>query len=367
MILQGNIFKGLNFSKFFALSEAPQPGFWQSTLSGLSSCYRVAAQSRRGLYAMGVFKVKRLPAPLVSVGNLTVGGTGKTPITAYLAREFQKQGKQVAILSRGYGGKRKELIRLSDGEHIYFKPPEVGEEAYWLARTLPGVMVYTCPSRYEAGMAAWREHRPDLFLLDDGFQHFQLHRDLDIVLLDAEAPFGNGRLLPAGPLRESIDTVKLADMFILTRFDPARHDERLKEFQASYPGKPVLTATISPTGARRQPGGESAPPEAVKGLSLFAFAAIARPLVFQETLADLGAVLKGYRDFPDHHAFTEAELKKLVNQAETSGTVALITTAKDWARLGERWDAALPLWVLDVEAKLTQGFDRIFAKIFLEA
>ena len=364
MVLQGNIIKGLSFSKFFALSEAPQSGFWQSTLSGLSSCYRLAAQSRRGLYAMEVFKVKRLPVPLVSVGNLTVGGTGKTPLTAYLAREFQKHGKQVAILSRGYGGKRKELIRLSDGEHIFFKPPEVGEEAYWLARTLPGVMVYTCPSRYEAGMAAWREHRPDLFLLDDGFQHFQLHRDLDIVLLDAEAPFGNGRLLPAGPLREPIDTLKLADMFILTRFDPARHEERLQEFQASHPSKLVLTAAISPSGARRQPGGESSPTEAVKGLSLLAFAAIARPLVFKETLESLGVHVKGFFSFSDHHAFTEAELKKLVNQAQTNGAAALITTAKDWARLGERWDEALPLWVLEVEAKLTQGFDRILAKIF---
>jgi len=288
-------------------------------------------------------------------------------MTAYLAREFQKQGKKVAILSRGYGGRRKELTRLSDGEHIYYKPPEVGEEAYWLARTLPGVMIYTCPSRYEAGMAAWREHRPDLFLLDDGFQHFQLHRDLDIVLLDAEAPFGNGRLLPAGPLREPIATLSLADMFILTRFDPARHDGRLKEFQASYPGKPVLTATISPTGVKRQPGSKPAPPAAVKGLSLFAFAGIARPLVFKETLDSLGVNVKGFFGFSDHHVFTEAELKTLVNQAETSGAAALITTAKDWARLGERWDAAMPLWVLDVEAKLTQGFERIFAKIFQEA
>jgi tetraacyldisaccharide 4'-kinase len=310
--------------------------------------------------------MKRLPALVVSVGNLTVGGTGKTPMTAHLAREFQKQGKKVAILSRGYGGLRKELTRLSDGETIHYRPPAAGEEAYWLAKALPGVIVYTCPSRYEAGMAAWRDHRPDLFLLDDGFQHFQMHRDLDIVLLDAEAPFGNGRLLPAGPLREPISALHLADVLVLTRFQPERHQGRLKEFQAAYPDKVLLTAAISPAGVRRYPGGDQAPLETLRGRPLFAFAGIARPRGFQETLANLGADLKGFRSFRDHHAFTDADLRMLVEEAKTCGAEALVTTSKDWARLGENWAVELPLWVVEVEAKLSHGFSFIYERIFGE-
>ena len=152
----------------------------------------------------------QLPAPVVSVGNLTVGGTGKTPVVACLARLLQDRGKRVAILSRGYGGQSRNVTCISDGQHTYKKPPEVGEEPYWLARTLPGVAVYTGACRYAAGLAAWQEFKPDLFLLDDGFQHFQLYRDLDLVLLDAAAPFGNGYLLPRGPLREPLTALAAA-------------------------------------------------------------------------------------------------------------------------------------------------------------
>lgn len=347
------------------MRNAP-PALWTLALSGLSTCYQVGAQCRRGLYEKGLFRAKRLPMPVVSVGNLTVGGTGKTPMTAHLAREFQKRGKKVAILSRGYGGLRKELTRVSDGETIHYQPPAAGEEAYWLAKALPGVIVYTCPSRYEAGMAAWQEHRPDLFLLDDGFQHFQLHRDLDIVLLDAEAPFGNCRLLPAGPLREPISTLHLADVLILTRFQPEQHQGRLQEFQAAYPDKVVLTAGISPAGVRRYPGGDQAQPETLRARLLFAFAGIARPRVFQETLINLGVDLQGFRNFRDHHTFTHADLTMLIEEAKTCGAESLVTTSKDWARLGERWEADLPLWVLEVEARLGDGFPPLYERIFGE-
>ena len=157
---------------------------------------------------------------MVSVGNLTVGGTGKTPVTTCLARLLQDRGQRVAILSRGYGGQSRGVTCISDGQHLYHKPPEVGEEPYWLARSLPGVAVNTGACRYAAGLAAWEEFKPDLFLLDDGFQHFQLHRDLDLVLLDAASPFGNGFLLPRGPLREPLTALAAAQALILTRFDP---------------------------------------------------------------------------------------------------------------------------------------------------
>jgi tetraacyldisaccharide 4'-kinase len=341
---------------FTRLQEADSaaPGALQALAAGLAALYGWGARSRRKLYARGIFPVRRLPAPVVSVGNLTVGGTGKTPVTACLARRLQETGRRVAILSRGYGGQRRGLTRLSDGQRLLARPPAVGEEAYWLARTLPGAAVYTGAARLEAGMAAWREFQPDLFLLDDGFQHFQLHRDLDIVLLDAASPFGNGRLLPRGPLREPVAALAAAQVLILTRFQAGAHDRVLANLQAAFPEKTILTAAIAPVTARRYPEGEPRPPEALKGRALSAFAGLARPQVFAHTLAELEVRLTGFRAFPDHQAFSKRDLQELVREAGAQQAEALITTAKDWARLGEEWQADLPLWVLEVEARIPQ-------------
>jgi tetraacyldisaccharide 4'-kinase len=296
--------------------------------------------------------MRKLPAPVVSVGNLTVGGTGKTPVVACLARLWRDRGKRVAILSRGYGGQSRNVACISDGRETYKKPPEVGEEPYWLARTLPGVAVFTGACRYAAGLAAWQEIKPDLFLLDDGFQHFQLHRDLDLVLLDAASPFGNGYLLPRGPLREPLTVLAAAHSLILTRFEPSRHQAQLAAIRAAFPDKPVLTASITPVSTTVYPEGRADPPEALRHRALMAFAGLARPEVFTATLQELGADLKGCRTFPDHHAYSQAELDRLAAAARTLGAEGLVTTGKDWARLGERWDSEFPLWVLEVEARI---------------
>ena len=335
---------------------APLP--WRALAAGLAAFYGLGAWARRGLYARRFLPARRLPAKVLSVGNLTVGGTGKTPVAACLARRLQASGKRVAILSRGYGGGTRGVTRVSDGEQIFAKPPAVGEEAYWLARTLPGTAVYTGGSRHQAGLAAWREFQPDLFLLDDGFQHCQLHRDLDIVLLDSGSPFGNGHLLPRGPLREPISALAAAQVLILTRFQAGSHGGTRADLQGSWPDKLVLTAAISPAAARSYPDGGAKPPEALKGLALFAFAGLARPAVLARSLAELGVHLKGFRAFPDHHPFSALDLKQLVQEAKAQQAAALITTSKDWARLGEEWTAELPLWVLEVEARLPQ-VDRI--------
>lgn len=324
----------------------------RAAAAAASRLYGLGAKMRRNLYARGLLRTKRLPAPVVSVGNLTVGGTGKTPVVACLARLFQDRGKRVAILSRGYGGQNRDVTCISDGQNTYKKPPEVGEEPYWLARTLPGVAVYTGACRYAAGMAAWQEFKPDLFVLDDGFQHFQLHRDLDLVLLDADALFGNGYLLPRGPLREPHSALAAAHSLILTRFDPERHQAQLAAIRAAFPDKPVLTAAISPVSVTAYPGGRTNAPAALRHRALMAFAGLARPEVFTATLQELGVDLKGYRVFPDHHAYSEAELDRLAAAARSLGAEGLVTTGKDWARLGERWDEDLPLWVLEVEARL---------------
>jgi tetraacyldisaccharide 4'-kinase len=322
--------------------------------SGMAVVYGLGARLRRGLYVNELLLPKHLPALVVSVGNLAVGGTGKTPVTACLTRFFQAQGQKVAILSRGYGGHNQGVTCISNGEKIYQQPPQVGEEAYWLARNLPGAAVYTGASRYEAGKIAWKAFKPDLFILDDGFQHFQLHRDLDLVLLDAAAPFGNGHLLPRGILREPKSALAAAQVLILTRFQEERDRQTLTALETAYPLKTVLTAAILPTSARLYPAGRPEPPAALKGQPLLAFAGLARPEVFRHTLEELGVRLQGFQTFPDHHPFSQVELAALVREAQAAGAAALITTGKDWARLGEEWDGALPLWVLEVEAQINQ-------------
>jgi len=340
---------------------------WRGVVAGFSIAYGMGARARRFIYCRRWLTVHRLPRPVISVGNLTVGGTGKTPVTASLARYFLAQGLKAAILSRGYGGRRRGVTRLSEGRHVYFKPPEVGEEAYWLARSLPGAAVYTAPSRYAAGLAAWQDLQPDLFLLDDGFQHFQLHRDLDIVLLDAESPFDNGRVLPRGRLREPASVLAAADVLILTRYEAHRHQAQLEGTKTRFPDKLILTAAISPTGARRFPGGGERPPVDLRGLPLLAFAGLARPRGFARSLEDLGIDLKAFRTFPDHYEYNDGDLASLVQEAARLKAPALITTSKDFARLGEKWLWELPLWVLEVEARvdwelLAPVWQRIFGE-----
>ena len=344
------------FDRLQGRDEAPRPGLPLKAVAGaLAGVYGLGARARRALYAGGLLKVKRLPVPVVSVGNLTVGGTGKTPMAACLARLLAGQGYKIAILSRGYGGTAKGVSRIADGSRIFARPPEAGEEAYWLARALPGVAVYTAPERYAAGLAAWQEVKPDLFLLDDGFQHFQLHRDLDVVLLDAESPFGNGHLLPRGPLREPVATLAAAQVLILTRYRAERHQDRFEFLQEKFPGKIVLTAAILPTKVFVFPEDREMPLPSLQNQSLLAFAGLARPRVFYDTLGDLGVILPGCRDFPDHYSFQTRDLDTLVKEAKSLGAAGLITTAKDWARLGEKWAYPLPLYLLDVEARLEEG------------
>jgi tetraacyldisaccharide 4'-kinase len=320
-----------------------------------SRLYGLGAGMRRTLYGLGLLRIRRLPAPVVSVGNLAVGGTGKTPVVAFLARLLRDRGQRVAILSRGYGGRAQSATRLSDGERVYHQPPEVGEEPYWLARTLSGVAVYTGASRYAAGMAAWEEVKPEIFLLDDGFQHVQLHRDLDLVLLDAAAPFANGYVLPRGPLREPRTALHDAQVIILTRFDPERHQGELAALEREFPEKTVLTAAILPVRVTSYPGGQTSAPEAMRQRPLVGFAGLARPEVFTASLHDLGVDLRGFQAFPDHHAYSREDLRNLTAAALDLGAGALVTTSKDWARLGERWEGDVLLWVLEVEARLAGG------------
>ncbi|HEY6872641.1 MAG TPA: tetraacyldisaccharide 4'-kinase [Geobacteraceae bacterium] len=309
--------------------------------------YELTVRFRAHAYAIGLLPSRRLPLPVVSVGNLTVGGTGKTPAVAMLARFFMARGKRVAVLSRGYGGSLagKEGV-VSDGTVLLLTPQEAGDEPCLLAATNPGLMVVVGADRYRAGLMAMERLAPDIFILDDGYQHLRLKRDLNILLLDSGRPFGNGRVLPAGLLREPRVAGDRADLIIYTRSSEG-------EDTAHFPGKPACRAFHHLVGVTLN-GGELRPLAELKGLDGVAFAGIANPTAFFSDLAEEGLTLADAVSFPDHCRYGEREIARILGAAAACGADYLITTAKDAVKLGayrgrlpNLYTAALEMWVAD--------------------
>ena len=306
---------------------------WGPLLMPLSLLYGAGARLR----IASAIRAKRnsLPGFVVSIGNLTTGGTGKTPAVHMLAEWACAQGFRVAVLSRGYGGRhRKGVLEVSDGETVFAGPEDAGDEPFLLAKKLRGIPVLTAKDRYSAGLLARRKHDSNFFILDDGFQHLTLKRDLDMVLLDAATPFGNGHLLPRGPLREPKSHLKRADAFIITRSHGPTGDGEIMAFcRKKFPHKPLFRSAHQPKTVVFPHSGKIFSSEHLKGMGVVAFAGIARPDVFKRTLTELGAEIRLFRRFRDHHTFTNQDILDLVRQKEALGADCLITTEKDWVRV----------------------------------
>ncbi|OPX20935.1 MAG: tetraacyldisaccharide 4'-kinase [Desulfobacca sp. 4484_104] len=346
---------------------SPPPGiFLQGLATALAKGYGWVARGRRWLYDTGWRQARRLPGRVISIGNLTVGGTGKTPLVAYLARRFQDQGRRVAILSRGYGSQARGVLVVSDGQQRYCQPIRCGDEPYWLAGQLPGIPVLTGTDRYTAGLLAAERFHPDLMLLDDGFQHCQLHRDLDLVLLDAACPLGNGQLLPRGPLREPLSTLRRSLVLVLTRYQEAQHLEQYQSLQAAFPEQTILRASLHPSRVLSPCSGEIASAESLRGQRLLAFAGLAHPWRFAADLQELGAKVVEFHPFPDHYAYDITDLVRLAGRSRQLEAQGLITTEKDWARLGERWELEPPLLVLGLEVELLDKYTMRLGESSLE-
>lgn len=317
-------------------------------LTLLSFPYELVLRLRAAAYAAGLLRSCRLPRPVISVGNLTVGGTGKTPAVAMLARHFISRGKRVSVLSRGYGGTLSGKGGIvSDGTAVHLTPEEAGDEPYLLAATVPGLSVVVGADRYRAGLLAMERLSPDIFILDDGFQHLRLKRDLNILLLDSSRPFGNGRALPAGMLREPRSAAERADLIIYTRCSEG-------EEPAHLPGKPLCRAFHHLVGATSPNGGELRPLAQLRGLTGVAFAGIADPLSFFHDLEEEGLTLAATIPFPDHCRYGEGEVARILGAAASCGADYLITTAKDGVKLGpfrrrlpNLHTAELEMWVAD--------------------
>jgi tetraacyldisaccharide 4'-kinase len=333
------------------LAEGKRSGLLDRLLLALLTLcalpYELVMRIRARAYAAGLLAVRTLGRPVISVGNLTVGGTGKTPAVAMLAHYFLARGKRVAVLSRGYGGSSRREAVVSDGASIFLSPREAGDEPYLLASTVPGLMVVVGADRYRAGTLAMDRLAPDLFILDDGFQHLRLARDLDILLLDCRNPFGNGRTLPAGLLREPRSAGERADLIIHTRCSGAEEAD-------CFPEKLSCRAFHHLAGAAPLTGGERRPFDLLKGLKGVACAGIADPPSFFRDLEEEGLTLAAALSFPDHCRYDGDEVERIREAMLNSSADYVIMTEKDGVKLkpragqlGSAFTAALEMWVAD--------------------
>ncbi len=297
-------------------------------LTPFSWLYSLIQRLRAGLYSVGLLRTSRLPRPVVSIGNLTVGGTGKTPVTAYIARFLLAQGYKVAVLSRGYGGALEgQTCVVSDGSTIMQGAAECGDEPYLLASTVPGLMVVIGTDRHTAGQLAMQQLAPDIFLLDDGFQHLRLHRDLNILLLDFSHPFGNRLTLPAGILREPLPALHRADLVLFTRAPEGA--------VISTPTGEIPACVSSHTIADLLPLGSDFPVSfsSCHDTRVLAFAGIADPESFFAGLREKGLNLVHCIHFPDHVAYGPERCTEIADAIRNSGADVIVTTEKDGVKL----------------------------------
>lgn len=301
---------------------------------------------RLALYNRGIYSTRRLPCKVISIGNLTLGGSGKTPMVAYLANMFSKAGKRVAIISRGYRGRAGAGIQLvSDGAKVFLSAKEAGDEPVMLARNLPGVPVITSKDRYQAGRYACRRFQSQLILLDDGFQHLALVRDVNILLVDEKALENNLRLFPAGPLREPLKNGDRADLIMYS----SRSVNHLKKFGLN---QPTFGFTVQPTRLVKMDSGAPYPLSLLSGRKVLAVAGIARPERFFRTITELGARCKELR-FPDHHPFRPGDYSKIGQAAADCDMI--VVTEKDAVRFDNRAIALREIFSLGVEVSISSG------------
>ncbi|HZN03771.1 MAG TPA: tetraacyldisaccharide 4'-kinase [Candidatus Polarisedimenticolia bacterium] len=322
-----------------------------------SFLYAGAVWGRNRLYDAGLLPSARLPFPVVAIGNLTVGGSGKTPIASYLAGALLARGVAVAIASRGYGRTGAAPQLVSDGRRLLADARAAGDEPVLLARTHPGAAVAVAADRAAAARLLPDLPRPRALLLDDAFQHRAVRRDVDLLLVDAKAPFGNGRILPLGPLREPVSGLRRADAVVVTRGDGTCPAALREALERHHPNAPIFHASIVPSRLEGV-AGESLSLDRLRGRPVFAFSGIAHPARFEADLLGLGAVLAGTRRFRDHHAYGAGDLAEIVTEARAAAAEALVTTAKDRVRLdGPLPAGAPPLLALGIEVSFPSGAD----------
>ena len=323
--------------------------------------YGTGTKIRNTCYQKGVLRTRRLPCSVVSIGNITLGGTGKTPMSIYVASAFREMGLRVAILSRGYRGTAERSGGIvSDGETVRMDPEQAGDEPYMIASKLKGVPVLVGVNRFRMGQIAVDKFSIDVIVLDDGFQHIALARDLDIVLLDDRYPFGNQYLFPRGTLREPVSALKRSHAFVLTRTLSPK-PLSLARIRKIARDRPVFTSSHKPNihkiiGPKKTlQASDLETPDlnssgSLQNKAVFAFSGIGGNKDFFCTVENFGCRLSGFLGFPDHHRYSQEDLEHIQKRAVDSGAELLVTTEKDDARIAHRgFTLSLGLAVIGVD------------------
>ncbi len=343
----------------------------RSLLYGLSKLFELAVRTRRFLYKVRILRGSALGVQVIAIGNLTVGGTGKTPVVEKFARELQDQGRTVAILSRGYRskppplGKRmlnKLLFRedrtpprvVSDGKSLLLDSEQAGDEPYMLASNLKDVIVLVDKDRVKSGRYAIQKYGCDTLLLDDGFQYWKLRGRRDIVLIDCQQPFGNDRLLPRGTLREPPSHLARATTIFITKSDGKTKELRARIARHNSNAS-VIECVHQPMYFEDVFTGERFSLDRLRGRRVASVCGIAQPESFEESLVKLGGELVYAKQFADHHRYTQQEILNVINRSKKRQAEFILTTQKDAVRFPKIDRRDLPFLFMRVEIKIIAG------------
>lgn len=323
----------------------------------IASCgYGFGVRSVAVVYQFGLLKKYRCARPVISIGNLTMGGVGKTPLVVWVVRALKEKGLRPVVVTRGYMRRERGVgNRESD-------------EAMMLKKILRDVPVLVGPDRVKNITHFLKRNHADVFVLDDGFQHWRLARDLDIVAVDSTNPWGNGSLIPRGILREPLSALSRADVIVLTKTDlGCANVEKIKaRLSRLCTGQPVMEAVHSPVALQDLRLGEARPLSAVEGRDVGLFCSLGDPRSFMRTLENLGARVKRVMEFPDHHRYRLEDVRRINGCCLSEGIDILVTTEKDSVKLTsflEFFDDTIALLSLKIEIKITRGEDEIFQRI----
>ncbi|MCP4024141.1 MAG: tetraacyldisaccharide 4'-kinase [Desulfobacteraceae bacterium] len=340
---------------------SPRAFSFEQCLVIFSKLFQILAGLRLGLYAKGILRSKQLPCFVISVGNIVAGGSGKTPMVMYLAKQLQKMGRKVVIVSRGYKAKTsKGAVVVTDGKTIFLSEKNCGDEPYMMAKHC-NIPIVVGKDRFLAGSLAVKEFSPDIILLDDGFQHVKLKRNLDLLLFDYAAPLGNHRMLPAGRLRETPEmAAKRADVVILTRC-PQKEEQtpfggaQLKSHLDTQPffktfHKPYLHAYIRDNNHLFLTDPFLLEP--VKNKNALLFSGIANNRSFYDGMDKLGVNILDHLEFSDHYRYKKADILGIRETAFQKGADLILTTQKDFARLDENIEWEMDLAVIGIQLEL---------------
>lgn len=341
-------------------------GILRVFLKAISYLYLGIVTLRLRSFSSHLLRRHQIGCPVVSVGNLTVGGTGKTPVVEKLARDLSERGRKVAILSRGYksvrrryNGSNQGAVRVvSEGGPLLLDSKTAGDEPFMLAKNLRGVAVVVDKDRVECGRHAITSLGSDLLILDDGLQYLRLHRRLDLVLIDREAPFGNEYLLPRGTLREPPAHLRRATHILITKCDGSDLTELHQRIRRYNRTAPIIECRHRPVELQDFSTGEILPLSSLQGLRAGCLSAIASPESFEQGLRRMGVSLELTQSYADHHRYSKRELDRFIKRCGRRGVSCILTTEKDAVRMPRMMNQEIPIRYLRIEIEILKGEDQ---------